>query len=311
LLQQRYFCGMSLAVAYAPNYVHPVPEGHRFPMEKYSLLHYQLQLEGLVAPEQFFEPGRIDLAIAGNVHTSAYLDRLLKLQCSPREQRVSGFEHSQTLIERELTIMEGTRKCAEIAVRNGGAALNIAGGTHHAYANRGEGFCLLNDNAIGAQWLLDEQLAKKVLIIDLDVHQGNGTAEIFLQNPDVFTFSMHGEHNYPLHKEKSDLDIALPDGIRDKEYLYLLERSLNDILQQFIPDAVFYQCGVDIIESDKLGRLGVSLNGCRQRDEVVFRFIKQLEVPVICSMGGGYSKEIKYIIEAHANTFRAAQLILG
>jgi acetoin utilization deacetylase AcuC-like enzyme len=301
---------MSLAVAYAPNYVHPVPEGHRFPMEKYSLLHYQLKLEGL-PDEAFFEPGPIDLQLAGTVHTAAYLDKLLKLQCTPREQRVSGFVHSSVLMERELTIMEGTRKCAGIAMQNGGVALNIAGGTHHAYTDRGEGFCLLNDQAIAAQWLLNQRLAKKVLIIDLDVHQGNGTAEIFASNPDVFTFSMHGEHNYPLHKEKSDLDVGLPDGIRDAEYLYLLEESLEGILQQFTPDVLFYQCGVDIIESDKLGRLGVSLSGCRKRDELVFQLARQLAVPVICSMGGGYSKEIKYIIEAHANTFRAAQAILG
>lgn len=300
-----------MTVAFAPNYVHPVPEGHRFPMEKYQLLRDQLQFEGTVHPGQFFEPGRIDLAVAERVHTKAYLDKLLHLQCTPREQRVSGFEHSATLIERELTIMEGTRQCAEMAVRNGGVALNIAGGTHHAYTNRGEGFCLLNDNAIAAQWLLDEQLAQKVLIVDLDVHQGNGTAEIFHGNADVFTFSMHGEHNYPLQKERSDLDVGLPDGIRDAEYLYLLEQSLDRILTGFQPDFVFYQCGVDIIESDKLGRLGVSIRGCRRRDEIVFETVKRLGVPAVCSMGGGYSKELRYIIEAHANTFRAAQLILG
>jgi acetoin utilization deacetylase AcuC-like enzyme len=280
-------------------------------MEKYQLLHDQLQFEGTVQPEQFFVPEKIALPVAGRVHTKAYLDKLLQLQCTPREQRVSGFEHSATLIDRELTIMEGTRRCAEMAVRNGGVALNIAGGTHHAYTDRGEGFCLLNDNAIAAQWLLDEGLVRKVLIVDLDVHQGNGTAEIFHHNPNVFTFSMHGEHNYPLQKERSDLDVGLPDGIRDKEYLHLLERSLDTILADFIPDAVFYQCGVDIIESDKLGRLGVSLRGCRRRDEVVFETVRQLGVPAICSMGGGYSKELRYIIEAHANTFRAAGLILG
>jgi acetoin utilization deacetylase AcuC-like enzyme len=301
---------MSLTVAYAPNYVHPVPEGHRFPMEKYSLLRYQLEHEGIVPSGQFFEPGPIAPEIAKRVHAAAYFDKLTQLKCSPREQRVSGFEHSETLIRRELTIMEGTRKCAEIAVRNRGVALNIAGGTHHAYTDRGEGFCLLNDNAIAAQWLLDQELAKKVLIIDLDVHQGNGTAEIFAKNPDVFTFSMHGENNYPLYKERSDLDVGLDDGISDIEYLYLLQQSLDQVLGRFTPDVIFYQCGVDIISSDKLGRLGVSLQGCRRRDEIVFEAVKQLKVPVICSMGGGYSKEIKHIIDAHTNTFRAAQKIL-
>jgi acetoin utilization deacetylase AcuC-like enzyme len=280
-------------------------------MEKYSLLRSQLEHEGIVSTEQFFEPGEIDPETAKRVHTAAYFDKLTQLKCTPREQRVSGFEHSEALIRRELMIMEGTRMGAETAVRNGSVAMNIAGGTHHAYTGRGEGFCLLNDNAIAAQWLLDKGLAKKVLIVDLDVHQGNGTAEIFSGNPDVFTFSMHGEHNYPLYKERSDLDVGLADGVSDIEYLYLLEQALEQVLSRFTPDVIFYQCGVDIISSDKLGRLGVSLQGCRRRDEIVFETVKQLKVPVICSMGGGYSKEIKHIIEAHANTFRAAQKILS
>lgn len=301
----------SMIVAYSPNFVHPVPPGHKFPMEKYSLLYQQLQLEGIVSEEQFFVPESIDLAHVHRVHDPAYVEKLLSLNCSPREQRVSGFEHSQTLIDRELMIMEGTRKCAEMAVKTNTVALNIAGGTHHAYPDRGEGFCLLNDQAIAAQWLLDQELVKKILIVDLDVHQGNGTAVIFKDNPDVFTFSMHGENNYPTYKEQSNLDVALNDGIYDIEYLYLLRTALDEILPKFTPDVIFYQCGVDIIESDKLGRLRVTLNGCRKRDELVFQTAKELGVPVICSMGGGYSKEIKHIIEAHANTFRAAQQILG
>lgn len=293
-------------VAFAPNYVHPVPEGHRFPMEKYQLLRYQLSFEGTVSDNQFFLPEEADAGVVTRVHTPAYLEKLLSLNCTPREQRVSGFEHSKTLIQRELTIMEGTRKCAEIVRNTGGVALNIAGGTHHAYTDRGEGFCLLNDQAIAAQWLLDSGLSQQILIIDLDVHQGNGTAEIFTDNPSVFTFSMHGEHNYPLHKEQSDLDIGLPDGIKDKEYHYRLESAMDIILTRFQPDFVFYQCGVDIIESDKLGRLGVTMEGCKRRDEIVFETVRQLGVPVVCSMGGGYSKEIRHIIEAHANTFRVA-----
>jgi acetoin utilization deacetylase AcuC-like enzyme len=293
-------------VAFAPNYVHPVPEGHRFPMEKYQLLRYQLSFEGTVSDHQFFMPEEADAGVVTRVHTPAYLEKLLSLNCTPREQRVSGFEHSKTLIQRELTIMEGTRKCAEIVRNTGGVALNIAGGTHHAYTDRGEGFCLLNDQAIAAQWLLDSGLSQQILIIDLDVHQGNGTAEIFADNPSVFTFSMHGEHNYPLHKEQSDLDIGLPDGIKDKEYHYRLESAMGTILAGFQPDFVFYQCGVDIIESDKLGRLGVTMEGCKRRDEIVFETVRQLGVPVVCSMGGGYSKEIRHIIEAHANTFRVA-----
>lgn len=297
---------MSYPVAYDASYVHPVPSGHRFPMEKYQLLYEQLVLEGIVTAETTLSTQAIEHATVTRVHTPDYLQKLLDLKCTPREQRISGFEHTPTLIQRELHIMEGTRKCAELAQANGGIAFNIAGGTHHAYSNKGEGFCLLNDQAIAAQWLLDNKLAQKVLIIDLDVHQGNGTAEIFRENPDVFTFSMHGEYNYPLHKEQSDLDVGLNDGTQDVEYLSLLDQSLEEISKRFSPDFVFYQCGVDIIESDKLGRLGVSMQGCRKRDERVFDYVKALNIPVVCSMGGGYSKEIRHIIEAHANTFRTA-----
>ncbi len=297
---------MSVSVAYAPNYVHPVPPGHRFPMEKYQLLYEQLLHEGLIAENQFFTPGKIDLSLVTRVHSPVYLEKLLKLQCSPREQRVSGFEHSHTLIERELTIVEGTRMCAELAMESRGVALNIAGGTHHAYSDRAEGFCLLNDQAVAAQWLLDQGMVSRILIVDLDVHQGNGTAQIFDNNPNVFTFSMHGDNNYPLHKEKSDLDVGLEDGILDIEYIYLLKSSMEQILNDFTPEFIFFQSGVDIINSDKLGRLGVTINGCRKRDEFVFETAKSLNVPVVCTMGGGYSKEIRHIIEAHANTFRTA-----
>jgi acetoin utilization deacetylase AcuC-like enzyme len=268
-------------------------------------------LEGFIPENQFFAPSKIELELATRVHSPVYLEKLLTLQCSPREQRVSGFDHSHTLIERELTIMEGTRMCAELAMENGGVALNIAGGTHHAYSDRGEGFCLLNDQAIAAQWLLDQGLVSRILIVDLDVHQGNGTAQIFDNNPNVFTFSMHGDNNYPLYKEKSDLDVGLDDGILDIEYLYLLKSSMEQILKDFTPEIIFFQSGVDIINSDKLGRLGVTLNGCRKRDEFVFETAKSLNIPVVCTMGGGYSKEIKHIIEAHANTFRMAAKIFG
>lgn len=298
-----------LKIAYNDYYVQPLPEGHRFPMEKYDLLPKQLLLEATVDEDAFFSPEVIDKKHVLTVHDENYFETLKALEIDKRAQRKSGFPHDERLILREQIIMEGTRKCAEYALEFG-AAMNIAGGTHHAYTNRGEGFCLLNDQAIAAQWLLDEKKAKKILIIDLDVHQGNGTAEIFQNNPAVFTFSMHGENNYPLKKEISDVDVPLPDGIKDKEYLYLLEKHLDHILTDISPDFLFFQSGVDIIETDKLGRLGVSIKGCRQRDELVFRLANELDVPIVASMGGGYSPEIKYIIEAHANTFRAAQQIL-
>ena len=185
--------------------------------------------------------------------------------------------------------------------------MNIAGGTHHAFSDRGEAFCLLNDQAIAAQYLLDHQLAKKILIVDLDVHQGNGTAEIFKDNPAVFTFSMHGAKNYPFQKEASDLDLPLADGIEDEAYLQLLKSTLPQLLDKVQPDFVFYLCGVDIVATDKLGRLGMSIAGCKARDVYVLATLKEREIPVQCSMGGGYSKDIKIILDAHANTFRIAQ----
>ncbi len=298
-----------LKVAFHPNYVHPLPENHRFPMEKYDLLPKQLIHEGTLEEVNFFEPSSIADKHVVAIHSSAYFSKLCNLELSAKEERATGFHHSQSLIDREKTIMEGTRLGAELALKTG-AAMNIAGGTHHAFTNRGEGFCLLNDQAIAANWLIQDGKAQKVLIIDLDVHQGNGTAEIFKDNSSVFTFSMHGKNNYPLHKELSDLDVELEDATSDNEFLYLLNKSIDEVLKQFTPDFIFYQCGVDVLATDKLGRLGLSLNGCKERDKVVFNTVRQLNVPVVCSMGGGYSQEIKTIVEAHANTFREIQTIL-
>lgn len=297
---------MSFPVAYAPIYVHPVPENHRFPMEKYSLLKDQLLYEGIISSNELVEPNVLAMHHLYPVHSETYIKRLLSLECSPREQRVSGFVHSNELIQRELIIMEGTRKCAELVV-NGGIAFNIAGGTHHAFTDRGEGFCLLNDQAIASNWLLNNTAVKRILIIDLDVHQGNGTAAIFQDNPAVYTFSMHGQSNYPLQKEQSDLDVGLLDYCDDETYLQLLSDKLVDIRRQFQPDFIFYQCGVDVLASDKLGKLGLTLAGCAKRDALVFAVANQLAVPIVCTMGGGYSPEIRSIIEAHTNTFRQAQ----
>jgi acetoin utilization deacetylase AcuC-like enzyme len=297
-----------LKIAHNSFYMQPLPEGHRFPMEKYDLLPRQLLYEGTIEEKNLFSPELIDEAWVSRVHDPVYFQRLRQLKLTPKEQRVSGFPHDERLIMREQIIMEGTRQCAAYALEFG-AAMNVAGGTHHAYKDRGEGFCLLNDQAIAAQWLLDNNLSKHILIIDLDVHQGNGTAAIFEHESRVFTFSMHGKNNYPLHKERSDKDVELPDGIRDDAYFNLLQKSLDEILSNITPDFIFYQSGVDIIESDKLGRLGVSIAGCKERDRIVFRLAKSLNCPIVASMGGGYSPDIRQIIEAHANTFRVAQEI--
>jgi acetoin utilization deacetylase AcuC-like enzyme len=189
---------------------------------------------------------------------------------------------------------------------NHGVSMNIAGGTHHAFTDRGEGFCLLNDVAIAASVLLKEKLIQSALVVDLDVHQGNGTAQIFQSDARVFTFSMHGSKNYPLHKEVSDLDVELEDGTTDEHYLSILHDKLPQLIEFQKPDIIFFQSGVDVLQSDKLGRLGLTIQGCRERDQIVFMMAKQAGIPVVATMGGGYSERIADIIEAHANTFRIA-----
>ncbi len=297
-----------LNIAYHPIYQLPLPEGHRFPMEKYDLLPKQLLYEGTCEKEDFFAPEKIPNAIIESVHDSKYLDRLLNLALDPKEVRKIGFPLSQQLIDREIIIAGGTVEGAKRALTDG-IAMNIAGGTHHAFSAWGEAFCLLNDQAIAAQFLIDQQLVNRVLIVDLDVHQGNGTAEIFKHNPAVFTFSMHGAKNYPFHKEESDYDLAMEDGTNDTTYLNSLKSALPHLLEKVKPDFIFYLCGVDVVATDKLGRLGMSIAGCKARDAFVLESCKSLDIPVQCSMGGGYSKDIKIILEAHANTFRIAKEI--
>ncbi|MDX1762506.1 MAG: histone deacetylase [Christiangramia sp.] len=297
-----------LKIAFHPNYKHPLPEGHRFPMEKYDLLPKQLLHEGTCDEENFFKPDFPDNVAILAVHEKEYFQRLKNLELSKKEIRISGFPLSQELVDREQIIADGTIKACEYALEHG-IAMNIAGGTHHAFTNRAEAFCLLNDQAIGARHLQNKRHAEKILIIDLDVHQGNGTAEIFKNDDSVFTFSMHGKGNYPFRKEESDLDVELPDGTGDEAYLKKLKATLPDLIEKTQPDFIFYLCGVDILETDKLGRLSCTISGCKERDRYVLQTCHDLGIPVECSMGGGYSKEIKLIIEAHANTYRLAQEI--
>lgn len=298
-----------LKVAYSPIYIHPLPKGHRFPMEKYELLPKQLLHEGTLEKENFFEPIPVSLEEVCNVHSRAYVQKLITLDLSPKEARRTGFKLSKQLIEREFILAGGSKMNAFFAL-DFGCSMNIAGGTHHAYADKGEGFCLLNDIAIAADVLLRAKKVKRILVVDLDVHQGNGTARIFQNNPNVFTFSMHGRSNYPMPKELSDLDIPLEDKTEDAEYLGVLNQSLEKIYKSFDPEFVFYQSGVDVLDSDKLGRLSLSIQGCMQRDEEVFSFCKRKNLPVAVSMGGGYSEDIRIILEAHSNTFRKAKEIL-
>lgn len=277
-------------------------------MEKYDLLPRQLLHEGTCTQENFFEPIKAQDQDVLRCHTKAYLRDLKSLQITPKAQRKTGFPLSQELVDRELIIAQGTIEGCRYALEHG-IAMNIAGGTHHAYTDHGEAFCLLHDQAIAARYLQAENLANKILIVDLDVHQGNGTAEIFYEDDTVFTFSMHGKANYPFKKETSDLDIALETDTPDIEYLKILKETLPKLIKAQQPDFIFYLCGVDILASDKLGKLGCSLDGCKERDRFVLQSCKDLNIPVQCSMGGGYSPDIKVIINAHANTFRQAQEI--
>ncbi|MEP4533414.1 MAG: histone deacetylase [Cyclobacteriaceae bacterium] len=293
-------------IAWSPIYNHPLPPKHRFPMEKYDLLPEQLIYEGTITKANIFEPSKLSEESILTVHESGYWQKLNQLTLSKAEQRKSGFPLSAGLVTRERKICAGTIAATEYA-RQYGISMNIAGGTHHAYTDRAEGFCLLNDQAIAAQYLLDNKLARQILIIDLDVHQGNGTAEIFQNESRVFTFSMHGEKNYPMKKEQSDLDVPLKDGTGDEEYLGLLDYHLKKLLDEVEPDFLFFQSGVDVLESDKLGRLGMSIEGCKRRDQLVISQAKSNNLPMVVSMGGGYSEDIKVILEAHANTYRVAQ----
>lgn len=297
-----------LKIAWSPVYRYELPEGHRFPMLKYELLPEQLLYEGSVSDANFFEPTLLDRDTALRVHTPEYWSKLERLELSSREERAIGFPINEKFIVRGRHISQGTIECALYALEHG-VALNTAGGTHHAFADRGEGYCCFNDQAVAARYLLDRGLARRILIIDLDVHQGNGTAAIFACEPRVFTFSMHGERNYPLRKERSSLDVGLPDGMDDLAYLRLLENTLPRLFDEFQPDFAFYQSGVDVLATDKLGRLALSREGCRRRDLYVFSLCKKNGVPVAVSMGGGYSPRIADIVEAHANTFRSAQWV--
>lgn len=294
-----------IKIAWHSIYAHPLPDGHRFPMLKYELIPGQLLHEGTIAQENLFSPEPVNEDIVLLTHDKNYWEQLKQLTLSAKDQRRIGFPLSAQLMERELRITQGTIDGA-IFAKQYGIAFNVAGGTHHAGSNWGEGFCLLNDQAICANYLLNNKLANSILIIDLDVHQGNGTAEIFRNNRNVFTFSMHGDKNFPFRKEISDLDVPLNDGIEDEEYLRLLEINLKKAFEISTPDFVFYLAGVDVLATDKLGKLSLSKFACRERDRLVLEVCKNKNLPLQISMGGGYSTDIKDIVDAHCNTYRLA-----
>ena len=277
-------------------------------MEKYEVLPEQLLYEGTVTNESFFIPPMLEDKDILLTHTSEYLDQLNHQGLSEKQIKRIGFPMTEQLVERGKHIAMGTFLCAQYA-KDYGISMNIAGGTHHSFANFGEGFCLFNDIAIAANMLLNKALAFRILIIDLDVHQGNGTASIFSNENRVFTFSMHGANNFPTRKEQSSLDVGLADGTEDKHYLSILKNKLPAIIDDFQPDFAFYLSGVDVIKQDKLGRLALTKHGCKERDRFTIQCLKDYKIPVAVSMGGGYAHKLSDIIDCHANTYRLAQEI--
>tara|TARA_B100000963_G_scaffold55738_1_gene43898 strand:+ start:4987 stop:5889 length:903 start_codon:yes stop_codon:yes gene_type:complete len=297
-----------LKIAFNKNYIYPLEENHRFPMVKYELIPEQLIRENTCTNENFFSPTKIDSKIILKTHQKEYFDRFTSLKLSKKEIREIGFPLSQELVDRELQIAQGTITGVLYSIEHG-ISMNVAGGTHHAFYDRGEAFCMLNDQAIAANYIIQEGFFKKILIIDLDVHQGNGTASLFNSNPNVYTLSFHGKKNYPFRKEKSDLDIEFDDNTNDDSYLKVLRETIPKVIDQFEPEFIFYLSGVDVLENDKLGRLSMTIDGCKERDRFILETCKDNSIPVQVSMGGGYSIVLKNIIEAHSNTFRLAQEI--
>ncbi|MEM7656092.1 MAG: histone deacetylase, partial [Bacteroidota bacterium] len=291
-------------IFHSDRFVPALPEGHRFPIQKYGLIREQLLREGTVEAHQFAESDPCAESDILLVHTTEYWKAVKSLRLTPRQMRKIGFPQSATLVDRSRRSCQGTLAAALHALQHG-IGLNIAGGTHHAFADAGEGFCLLNDLAITAGHLLKQQLASSILILDLDVHQGNGTARIFQGKEAVFTFSMHGAKNYPLLKEHSDLDVEMPVGTEDEAYLRELAKQL-DHLKALQPDMVLYQAGIDVLATDRLGTLSLSREGAKTRDRMVLSRCQAWEVPVAVCMGGGYSRRLADTVEGHSNTFRVA-----
>ena len=288
---------------YTDHYVLPLPQGHRFPMEKYRKLRDLVsQLAGVHLENA---PSVSDTQIL-YAHDAGYLIKVLQGSLSPQEQQEIGFPWSAQMVERSRRSAGATLAAAKIALKEGVAA-NLAGGTHHAYRNKGSGFCVFNDSAIAARALQKEIHPKlKVAIIDLDVHQGNGTASILENDASIFTLSVHGENNFPFTKEISDLDIGLPDGSGDESYLAALLQGLEILEKRFKPDFIIYLAGADPHEGDRLGKLSITKNGMRQRDEYVFQFDLDRQIPIAFSMAGGYGKEIQSTVDIHFQTIQTA-----
>jgi acetoin utilization deacetylase AcuC-like enzyme len=286
-------------------YTFPLPPGHRFPIDKYELLRRRVVADGLVPPDRVHDPGRAAADALRRVHTDDYVSRLTDGRLSPEELRRIGLPWSDALVERSYRAVGGTCEAARAALE-AGVAMNLAGGTHHAFADRGEGFCVFNDVAVAIRMLQDEGRIRGAAIIDLDVHQGNGTHAIFAGDASVFTYSMHGGRNYPFAKVTGCLDVELEDGMGDEEYLALLATTLPRVLSSAQPDLVVYLAGADPYVGDRLGRLALSLDGLARRDAMVLTACREVGIPVAITIAGGYGREIGDTVQAHVNTVRVA-----
>ncbi len=293
---------------YSDRYVIDLPASHTFPIQKYRLIREQLLAEGTLTPEDLLEPTLTAPSDVRLVHTRDYWERLTTGTLPSSAIRRMGLPWSEALVRRSRASVQGTLTAARIAIREG-IAINLAGGTHHAFPDRGEGYCVLNDIAIAVRCLQRDGWMQRMAVIDCDVHQGNGTAAIFTGEVDVFTFSLHGASNYPLVKVPGSLDIGLPDGTGDEAYLDALERVVPRILTDFRPGLVFYLAGVDPHERDRLGRLRLTHMGLRRRDKFVLQACRDAGIPVAVTLGGGYGQDLRDTVEAHCNTIRAARAV--
>ena len=295
---------------YADHFVLPLPAGHRFPMEKYARLRERLMAGGSFTPDDFHVPAAASDTELLRAHDAGYLQRVIRGSLAPSEVRRIGFPWSEAMVERSRRSAGATLAACRAALEDGCAA-NLAGGTHHAFRDRGEGFCVFNDAAVAARAMQAEGRAQRVLIVDCDVHQGNGTASILRGDDSIFTFSIHGARNFPFEKEISDLDIELPDGCNDDAYLLQLEHGLDTAFDLARPDLVIYLAGADPYHDDRLGRLGLSFAGLLERDRSVFARCKADAVPVAIAMAGGYARQIDDTVAIHAATIRQARRIWG
>lgn len=298
-----------MKVFYSDHYTVPLPEGHRFPMGKYRLLREKLIGDSVLSPAELSEPELPSREIITLAHSAEYYDSFAQGTVEPMTIRRIGLPWSKELFFRSLASVGGAIGSARATLEDGIAG-NLAGGTHHAFHDYGEGFCVFNDFAVVILHLLKCGMIHRAAIVDLDVHQGNGNSAILGANPDVFIFSMHGEKNYPFTKVASTLDVELADGTGDDEYLSLLKQNLPAVFE-FKPDIVLYQAGVDPLKEDSLGRLSLTHNGLMERDRIVMSECKSQGIPVSLGLGGGYSKPISYTVEAYANTYRIAKEIFG